>query len=1043
MDDAGPHQTPPLGQWLAGTLTLLLGLSFGLIAHWPGLRAVAWLPSAALGGGLWGLYFGIAGLSLIAPRLWPSRVHNLQTSAGATLLTLAVIDLLYLGFRRGADLQIAELQQGFNGASAISTLSAVTIAVAFVLVGLILVLIRFRQDPTLAAIGRCSLIGLLLLATLGVLGNLLQWGSLYAGYSFDYLPLDAALGIALLCVGLWPTWRRDGATGLPQASDRGVTTIAVVVLVCTALGVGITTWISEQQQLAAVLGDGLRLALQSRIEQISTLVDLRIQRAQIIAERPALLKGLRSATLDPQHQAGANAIASLLHAFEPVGLTTAVVTLTDGTVIFRMGKPLAQSESRLALKRPNTELTRSNDFYLHSEMQLADAQGPVGKVVIDQVMPDLTSAFSKLDDRPRGDELLLCGAEGQFLRCFHSGSTESQSLRLTRNAAEWSELAAPALSGASGVSAIKDYRQRQTVGAYGPVGSSGLVAILKSDTAHLYGPLTEQFHRVLLFTLLLIGVGTGLIYLRVRPLANALKLGEQRLQLALDASASHVWDLDLRSNLLRPDASLFHLLGFEQHHTLNLEQWQSWLCPADLPKDPIAREGWSFLKQSSGAELRLRNAQGEYRWFNFRGGVVENDTSGRPVRALGTARDITERKHMEQELIAALIAAEDANHAKSLFLSSMSHELRTPLNGVLGYVQMLLSDPSTSSAQQRQLNAIESCGQHLLTLINDVLDLAKIESGTLEVESSDCNLYDLLESVSDIVRERAINKKLGYTVEIEKSVPAYIRTDAIKLRQILVNLLGNAIKFTSSGSVALRVGTRPTGRELLFQVSDTGIGIALEKQQEIFKPFRQASRSVGGTGLGLSISQRLCEALGGKLLVHSTVGAGSSFSFSLPFEVGEAIKAAPAQSLAHPIIDLRTASVTIMVVDDNPINRQVLAGMLRANGIDVVEAENGKDALEKLRIQPVPMVLMDVRMPVIDGFAATRAIKANPLQRHTCVIAVSASVFPDTIEGMRGAGCDDFIKKPVRVRELLEKVALHLQLPLRENDAEKESSGSV
>lgn len=408
------------------------------------------------------------------------------------------------------------------------------------------------------------------------------------------------------------------------------------------------------------------------------------------------------------------------------------------------------------------------------------------------------------------------------------------------------------------------------------------------------------------------------------------------------------------------------------------------------------------------------------------------------VRPLVHALRVSERNSQAalKESIVARIAADDANHAKSLFLSSMSHELRTPLNGVLGYVQMLQDNPSTSADQQRQLDAIESCGQHLLSLINDVLDLSKIESGRIDIEETNCNLYDLLESVSDIVRQRAQSKDLQYNLDIDKSVPPFVRIDDVKLRQILVNLLGNAIKFTERGNIVLRVSTRMDNRELLFQVRDTGIGIPAEKQQEIFQPFRQIGRSAGGTGLGLSISQRLCEAMGGMLLVQSSIGEGSCFSVNLPLVLGEAVKITEPLTAMHPIIDIGAQTITVLVADDNAINRQVLTSMLRANGFATDEVENGQEAIAALhqyrQEQPYALVLMDVRMPVMDGLTATRAIKADPLLRDTKIIVVSASVSTETIKEMLAAGCDDFIKKPVRVRELLKKVAQHLNLPLHE-----------
>lgn len=512
---------------------------------------------------------------------------------------------------------------------------------------------------------------------------------------------------------------------------------------------------------------------------------------------------------------------------------------------------------------------------------------------------------------------------------------------------------------------------------------------------------------------------------------NTLRESEQRFEKALDVANIHLWDADLRDAVLVLNGSLFVQLGYgnETRH-IDFVEWSEWVHPDDIGAAHRVIDLMQEGAEHFSGEFRLHANDGSYRWFLVRGGVVMRDAQGKALRALGTLTEITTRKQMEQDLVAARITAEDANHAKSLFLSSISHELRTPLNGVLGYAQILLRDQASSREQRHNLRAIESCGQHLLTLIDDVLDLAKIESGTIEVQRTACDLYDLLESVGNIVRDRVDQKGLLFQLDIDKAVPANALIDEVKLRQILVNLLNNAVKFTRSGGIGLKVALCAE-RELLFQVCDTGIGIPPDKQREIFEPFQQLAAASDGSGLGLPISQRLCEAMGGTLTVQSAAGAGSCFSFNLPFEPSASARTTRQARGLYRLIDTGTTPVAVMVVDDNPVNRQVLSGMLRASGVEVVEAEHGQDALDKLRARPLPLVLMDVRMPVMDGYAATAAIKGDPVLRDTVVIAVSASVFPDVIARMQANGCDDFVSKPVRVDELLAKVAQHLELPLR------------
>ncbi|MEE8526689.1 MAG: ATP-binding protein [Thermoanaerobaculia bacterium] len=422
------------------------------------------------------------------------------------------------------------------------------------------------------------------------------------------------------------------------------------------------------------------------------------------------------------------------------------------------------------------------------------------------------------------------------------------------------------------------------------------------------------------------------------------------------------------------------------------------------------------------------------------------------------------------ELQRAMETAEEANLAKSSFLSNMSHELRTPLNGVLGYAQILQRDPDTTADQRRRLDAIEGCGTHLLALINDVLDLSKIEAGRLELDIAAIDLGQLLRSVDDIIRPRAESSGLSFEIEVAAGLPRGIRTDAAKLRQVLVNLLGNAVKFTREGSVRLSVAKEPAAgepaagepvagepaagepvagepaRRLRLDVEDTGAGIASERLTEIFDPFRQAEagKDSGGTGLGLAISRRLVEALGGELGVDSELGAGSRFTISLPFEeVAEDELDELADDSPDDQRDYRVApgqEITVLVADDSDTNRDILVSLLETAGFSTVEAANGEEALVRLREHRVPVALVDVRMPIMDGMEATRAIRRDPALRDMVVIAVTASVFHDAREKVMAAGFDDFVPKPFRAAEVFRKIGKHLDVRYLEGGAGVETA---
>lgn len=511
---------------------------------------------------------------------------------------------------------------------------------------------------------------------------------------------------------------------------------------------------------------------------------------------------------------------------------------------------------------------------------------------------------------------------------------------------------------------------------------------------------------------------------------RALKLSERRFQLALDAAQNHLWDLDLQTGLVTVGESFFRMLGYRAPaNPYPVGAFKNIAYGDDLQIIASAVDSWLGLATGNSVEFRVQDRGGNYHWIYSRGDVVENDQNDKPIRAMGIMTDITDRKRIEQELVNARIAAEDALHAKSQFLSSVSHELRTPLNGVLGYAQLLQRDTGIPTGSQEYLRAIESCGKHLLTLINDVLDLAKIESGNIDIVCRPNKLDDIVSNVTDIVAHRAKSKGLEFIVDRSPNLPEQVQVDEVKLRQVLVNLLDNAVKFTSVGKVVLKLYAAPETKQLMFSVTDSGMGIPAEKLRDVFEPFRQVNPQDGkGTGLGLSICRRLVEAMGGSLNVSSEFGQGSCFYFDIPLLeldstldteefVSDALDSSPQLSMD------RGQNLAIIVADDVAVNRHVLLSMLEDITTDVREAGNGLEVIEHLKERTAQLVLMDLRMPEMDGMEATRIIKQEMKMANVAIIMASATTDEEMMEEAIEVGCDGFLPKPISIGDLLKVVA--------------------
>ncbi len=600
---------------------------------------------------------------------------------------------------------------------------------------------------------------------------------------------------------------------------------------------------------------------------------------------------------------------------------------------------------------------------------------------------------------------------------------------------------------------------------------------------------SRKKYLVLAFSLLVLGT---IIYVFVafassqnkrKQSENALRQAEEKYRTIFENAIDGIFQTTPDGHYLSANPALARIYGYSSPEELmasliNIEK--------QLYVEFNRRSEFGRLLQKNEAvtdfESQIYSKDGRVLWISESARAVR-DASGKLLHYEGTVQDITRRKQAESELQKAKIAAETANRAKGQFLANMSHELRSPLNAILGFAQLMVKSPTLPPEHIENAGIISRSGEHLLNLINQVLDFSKIEAGGTSLNEKNFDLYRLLDDVEDMFHLKAEDKHLQLIFDCASTVPRYVRTDEVKLRQVLINLLNNALKFTSDGGVSVRVGLG-TGKKsfsspihysqtvseataqspsdafpgnyyhsegsslsrvpsenqhhlitnqkslITFEVEDTGAGIAADELDGLFEAFVQTKagkESQEGTGLGLPISRRFVQLMGGDISVNSEVGRGSIFKFVIAVTVVDAEDVESKQLTRRVIaIEPNQPRYRILIVDDKPLNRQLLIKLLNPLGFELQEACNGKEAIEIWDNWEPHLIWMDMRMPIMDGYKATKEIKATTKGQATAIIALTASVFEEERAIVLSAGCDDFLRKPFREEDIFTAMNKHM-----------------
>lgn len=527
----------------------------------------------------------------------------------------------------------------------------------------------------------------------------------------------------------------------------------------------------------------------------------------------------------------------------------------------------------------------------------------------------------------------------------------------------------------------------------------------------------------------------------VRKNAQLLLQKEQEeIKLILDSLGEGIIEIDHERQVTFANPEACRLLGFEREELIGQDK-HDLIHHTKVDGTPAPRKtGPIHESLEKGVTARVNEdvfwkKDGTFLPVSFTTTPIF-DVNKKIRGAVISFRDISERNRIEVERIARK-SAEEASRTKSMFVANMSHEIRTPLNAIMGFTQILSRDASLSSKQIKQVQTIHRSGAHLLTLIDDILDMSKIEAGRITLRPIPFNLEDFVADIELMFHSRATAKGLRILVETEFGEITTVRGDEARLRQILVNLIGNAVKFTNEGGVAIRLKTVLNGERLdegiwlIAEVEDSGPGITDEELDTIFNAFQQASAGTreGGTGLGLAISKRFIEMMGGSITVSSQEGKGSIFRFEVLLEAADAVERSESQAARRVIgIDGDASAFRILVVDDMPDNRLLLKELLTPLGFSLREAVNGAEALDIFADWSPHIILMDMRMPVMDGYEAVRTLRASEAGRNVHIIAVTASAFEDARKEVMATGVDAYLRKPFQSDDLFALFAEYLKI---------------
>ena len=523
-----------------------------------------------------------------------------------------------------------------------------------------------------------------------------------------------------------------------------------------------------------------------------------------------------------------------------------------------------------------------------------------------------------------------------------------------------------------------------------------------------------------------------------KKLSKNLSFSEERFSLALEGAEDGLWDWDLTTDKVFYSTTWKHMFGYENHEVEdNLQEWKDKVHPDDTKA--VLKDIQDYLERKTTvyeSEMRILCKDGSYKYILSRGKAIF-DAQGYATRMLGFHIDMSDQKNLEKNLLQAKEQADKANQAKSDFLANMSHEIRTPLNGIIGLTDLVLKT-DLNEKQNNYLSKSKTSSLALLRVINDILDYSKIEAGKLDLEYKTFDIDIMMENIKDLFEYQATQKgiKLHFATTLKKHT--FVIGDSLRLTQILTNLVGNALKFTDKGSIDIDIKQLKDDKEsmkLQFSVKDSGIGINPDVQKKLFSEFSQADTSItreyGGTGLGLAISKQLVHMMDGVIWIESEEGEGSEFFFTAYFtkaDENDQTQTAPVQTEFDPSDIQLLKGIDILLVEDNKTNQLVICGILEEYAVNISIANNGQEAVDMAKSKTYDVVLMDLQMPIMDGFKATKIIRTYKEYQQTPIFALSAAVMQKDKELTHEAGMDEHLAKPIEYKVFIQTLIDYVKI---------------